>query len=73
MSGAIRLYDQKPNFTKHDHFSIEFTSGRWIVFSDPRRFGHLDLFPSATTQTHPLLSGLGIEPLSEAFTDNLLT
>ena len=73
MSGSIRLYDQKPNFAKHDHFSVEFTSGKWIVFSDPRRFGHLDLFPSAATYTHPLLSVLGVEPLSEAFTDILLT
>ena len=31
MSGAIRLYNQKPNFAKHDHFSVEFTSGEWIV------------------------------------------
>ncbi len=73
MSGAIRLYDQKPNFAKHDHFSVEFSSGQWVVFSDPRRFGHLDLFASAAKQTHPLLSGLGIEPLSDAFTEAVLT
>ena len=23
MSGAIRLYNHKPNFAKHDHFSVE--------------------------------------------------
>ena len=72
MSGSIRLYDHKPNFGKHDHFSVEFTSGQWVVFSDPRRFGHLDLFASATTTTHPLLSGLGVEPLSDAFTGSML-
>ena len=72
MSGAIRLYDQKPNFTKHDHFSVEFTSGQWLVFCDPRRFGHLDLFASAATPTHPLLRSLGVEPLSDEFTDPVL-
>ena len=72
MSGAIRLYDQKPNFAKHDHFSVEFTSGQWVVFSDPRRFGHLDLFASDATCKHPLLSGLGVEPLSDEFTDSVL-
>jgi len=73
MSGAIRLYNQKPNFAKHDHFSVELESGQWVVFSDPRRFGHLDLFASAATPTHPLLSVLGVEPLSDEFTDRELT
>ena len=73
MSGAIRLYDYKPNFAKHDHFSFELTSGQWVVFSDPRRFGHLDLVASAAIPTHPLLSSLGVEPLSETFTDLVLT
>ena len=72
MSGAIRLYDHKPNFAKHDHFSVEFTSGQWVVFSDPRRFGHLDLFASADAPKHPLLCSLGVEPLSDAFTELLL-
>ena len=72
MSGAIRLYEHKPNFAIHDHFSLEFESGRWVVFSDPRRFGHLDLFETASTPTHPLLSELGVEPLSSAFTDSAL-
>ena len=73
MSGAIRLYDHKPNFAKHDHFSVEFTTGEWVVFSGPRRFGYLDLFASAAKPTHPLLSDLGVEPLSDALTDNMLT
>ena len=73
MSGAIRLYDHKPNFEKHDHFAVEFTSGQWIVFSDPRRFGHLDLFASAAKPKHPLLVCLGVEPLSDAFTVPVLT
>ena len=73
MSGAIRLYDHKPNFEKHDHFSVQFTSGQWIVFSDPRRFGHLDLFASSAASKHPLLSRLGVEPLSDEFTKSVLT
>ena len=73
MSGAIRLYNQKPNFAKHDHFSVELESGNWFVFSDPRRFGHLDLFAAADQNTHPLLSGLGIEPLSAAFSASVLS
>ena len=73
MSGAIRLYNQKPNFAKHDHFSVELESGDWFVFSDPRRFGHLDLFAGADKHTHPLLSGLGVEPLSAGFSASVLS
>ena len=72
MSGAIRLYNHKPNFAKHDHFSVELETGAWFVFSDPRRFGHLDLFASPDEGTHPLLSGLGVEPLSSAFSAEVL-
>lgn len=73
MSGAIRLYNHKPNFAKHDHFSVEMETGAWFVFSDPRRFGHLDLFATAAETTHPLLAELGIEPLSAVFSAARLT
>tara|TARA_B110000971_G_C19979220_1_gene486514 strand:- start:1052 stop:1579 length:528 start_codon:yes stop_codon:yes gene_type:complete len=39
-------------------------TGSWMVFSDPRRFGHLDIIPAGGEAEHPLLSHLGIEPLS---------
>jgi formamidopyrimidine-DNA glycosylase len=64
MSGAIRLHDSKPEFGAHDHFSLEMETGMWMVYSDPRRFGHLDIIPAGGEAEHPLLSHLGIEPLS---------
>jgi len=67
MSGAIRLYDRKPDFAKHDHFSVEMVSGTWFVFSDPRRFGHIDLLSAGAEDTHPLLRNMGPEPLSNSF------
>jgi len=73
MSGAIRLYDQQPEkFGKHDHFSVELADGRWFVFSDPRRFGHLDLLDSGDEQAHPLLASMGVEPLSNHFSASYL-
>ena len=73
MSGAIRLYDQQPEkFGKHDHLSVELADGRWFVFSDPRRFGHLDLLDSGNEQAHPLLASMGVEPLSNHFSANYL-
>ena len=63
MSGAIRLYQhQLAQFGKHDHFSVGLADGQWFVFSDPRRFGHLDLLESGKEEAHPLLSGMGVEP-----------
>jgi len=68
MSGAIRLYQQQlSEFGKHDHFSVGLADGQWFVFSDPRRFGHLDLLESGKEEAHPLLSGMGVEPLSNHF------
>jgi len=72
MSGSIRLYDSQPQFGKHDHFAAEMESGDWFVFSDPRRFGHLDLLVTGEEEKHPLLANLGVEPLSNAFSAQLL-
>jgi len=73
MSGAIRLYQHQPaQFGKHDHFSVELADGQWFVFSDPRRFGHLDLLESGKEEAHPLLSGMGVEPLSNHFSSAYL-
>lgn len=66
MSGSVRLYDSQPSFAKHDHFSLETSEGRWMVFSDPRRFGHIDLIPDGQLEQSRYLGHLGIEPLSNS-------
>ena len=47
-------------------------NGTRIVFTDPRRFGVMDLVPSAELKEHRLLKGLGVEPLSRQFTAGYL-
>jgi formamidopyrimidine-DNA glycosylase len=44
---------------------ISLDNGRLLRFNDPRRFGSLLWQPAG--QVHPLLQGLGPEPLDEAF------
>jgi formamidopyrimidine-DNA glycosylase len=45
-----------------------------IIFTDHRRFGLMLLIETAALDEHPLFQGLGVEPLSKAFTaDYLLT
>ena len=52
---------------KHDHVVLDMTGGVRVVFNDARRFGAMDLWPTATLNDHPLLAKLGPEPLSNEF------
>jgi formamidopyrimidine-DNA glycosylase len=47
---------------RHDHFEIVFVDGSRVVYTDPRRFGVLDLFAGAQEASHALLRHLGPEP-----------
>ena len=42
-------------------------------FVDPRRFGSVDLVPTAAEEHHKLLAGMGPEPLEESFTPGVLS
>lgn len=65
MSGSLRVLAAATAPEKHDHFDWHLDSGRILRFTDPRRFGCL--LWQAPGATHPLLAGLGPEPLSEIF------
>lgn len=51
---------------RHDHVVFQMSSGFTVTYSDPRRFGLMDLL-GGTTGSQPPLGGLGPEPLSQAF------
>ncbi len=71
MSGrmAIRLQPAvEPDREKHEHLVMETEEGWRIGLIDPRRFGLLDLMPTAGEDAHGLLRGIGPEPLDEGFT-----
>jgi formamidopyrimidine-DNA glycosylase len=57
---------------KHDHVRLAFTSGVWVTFRDPRRFGLMDLTTLDEAPHHPLLGAMGPEPLSNAFNGPVL-
>lgn len=61
MSGRMRV-DPGP-LEKHDHVIFETGNGRVVAFNDARRFGSLDLAVTADALAHPLLAGIGPEPL----------
>jgi formamidopyrimidine-DNA glycosylase len=51
----------------HDHVIFHMTSGAVITYHDPRRFGMMTLLTPKQLATHPVLSRLGPEPLSDDF------
>ncbi|KUJ84068.1 5-hydroxymethyluracil DNA glycosylase [Ruegeria marisrubri] len=56
-----------PARQKHDHVIFNMANGARITFNDPRRFGAMDLFPTAEADAHRLLAVLGPEPLGNDF------
>jgi formamidopyrimidine-DNA glycosylase len=65
--------DGSPGTGLHDHVILDFDDGTRLVYSDPRRFGLMDLAATGRLNRHRLLAGLGLEPLSEAFSLAALT
>lgn len=68
MSGRMLISDgPKPALEAHDHVVFRTDDGTWVRFNDARRFGMMDLWPTAEVERHKLLKGIGPEPLGNAF------
>ena len=66
MSGSLRFHAKNaPPPDKHDHVDIVFSDGARLRYRDPRRFGTMQF--AEDPARHPLLAGLGPEPLSDDF------
>ena len=70
MSGSVRIIDPDEPPGKHDHVDIRLDSGKAMRFRDPRRFG--SLLWADDPAAHPLIAGLGPEPLSDEFDGDTL-
>lgn len=69
MSGRITLRPRGTNAAEpHEHVALQTDDGWEIALVDPRRFGSIDLAPTAEEERHRLLAGLGPEPLDPGFT-----
>ena len=58
---------------KHNHVVVVTDKGATITYNDARRFGAMDLWPTAELEAHPQLALLGPEPLGNAFNADTLT
>lgn len=65
MSGSLRLVTPATPVAVHDHIDMLLDDGRRLRYNDPRRFGSFHWLPGA--ESHPLLEGLGPEPLEDGF------
>jgi formamidopyrimidine-DNA glycosylase len=61
-----------PRDPKHDHVVFETDAGRLVTYSDPRRFGFMDLIPTEALERHPWFAQMGPEPLGPAFSAAVL-
>jgi formamidopyrimidine-DNA glycosylase len=53
---------------KHDHVVFHMKQGAVVTYNDPRRFGYMLLIPAHELSAHPLMQGLGVEPLGPELT-----
>ena len=73
MSGSFRMIDPKVTPRKHDHYDLLLSDQGCLRFHDPRRFGCLLMAEHHHPLIeHPLLKGLGPEPLSDQFSGDHL-
>ena len=66
MTGFLRFLDSYIPPDKHDHLDVIFTSGAVLRLHDPRKFGTV-VWTTDSPMAHPLLCGIGPEPLTPTF------
>ena len=67
MSGRVTVGNAAVRAAPHDHVVLMLDDGTVIRFNDARRFGTLDYLRRGEEHQHPLLAGLGPEPLEPGF------
>jgi formamidopyrimidine-DNA glycosylase len=58
--------------SSHDHVVFHMENGARITYNDPRRFGFMDLVPSASLAESKPFKAMGVEPLGNALNGHLI-
>lgn len=72
MEGRYGLYQAEEPVEKHTHVIFHFTDGTELRYRDVRQFGTMDVYPLGLETTTGPLAKLGVEPLDESFTVEVL-
>jgi formamidopyrimidine-DNA glycosylase len=67
MSGRVTAGGADLPAARHDHVVLTLDDGTVVRFNDARRFGLIDYLRREEAARHPLLAGLGPEPLESGF------
>jgi formamidopyrimidine-DNA glycosylase len=71
MSGLGEFYDEsmapEGGSGPHDHVIFTREDGLRVIYTDPRRFGLMDLVGETGLAAHKLLAAIGVEPLGNEF------
>ncbi|HZT89273.1 MAG TPA: bifunctional DNA-formamidopyrimidine glycosylase/DNA-(apurinic or apyrimidinic site) lyase [Stellaceae bacterium] len=67
MSGRITAGNGESEDARHDHVVLRLDDGTVVRFNDARRFGLVDYLRRGSEAAHPLLAGMGPEPLEPGF------
>lgn len=73
MSGRFVISQVPGQADVHDHIVLTTDCGVTVTYSDPRRFGMIDLIPRRGLAEYPPLALLGPEPLSDSFSPGYLS
>src|SRR5207244_10764046 len=65
--GPGKFHHARGKLSAHDHVVFHMSNGAIVTFNDPRRFGFMKLIAREDLNQHPLMAGLGPEPLGSAF------
>ncbi len=75
MSGRFRIFSERSEMPPHTHvwWDLEYRNSKSrLCFSDPRRFGVVDLTKDKGLRSHSLLKNLGRDPILETVDDAYL-
>lgn len=72
MSGRVVFASPNEPLDKHDHLVFTLDNNLQLRFCDPRRFGVVDVLPTATILASKHFANMGVEPLEDSFTASYL-
>tara|TARA_A100001011_G_scaffold167001_1_gene175773 strand:+ start:235 stop:1053 length:819 start_codon:yes stop_codon:yes gene_type:complete len=65
MSGRLKLFGKDFNGEKHDHFQLNLSNGKIMIYNDPRKFGFIDIVETSNLKNKKYIFSLGLDALSK--------
>ena len=72
MSGRLKLFGNNFNTEKQDHFKLNLSNEKFIIYNDPRKFGFIDIVESPNLKNKKYILSLGVDALSKRLSHQYL-